>query len=122
MTFHKKFTSRFCPRKLTMTCDHNLTTSFCPSSTVNSQSFIKVGLTPEHHLFDIKQPNLVQQFQLAQDTFLIIQFLLMVKGYNSSKGLLSFFFTLDPGFEVYIGNIKVFDFEQHGINDEVKLY
>ena len=70
-------------------------------------------------MFDIKSPNLVQQFKLAQDAFLIIQFLLLVKGHNSSKGLLSFFFTMNPGFKVYIGNIKVFDFEEHGINDEV---
>jgi len=39
-----------------------------------------------------------------------------IKGF---VGFLAFFLRLDPGFEIYVGNIKVFDFKQHGINDEV---
>ena len=36
------------------------------------------------------------------------------------SGFLAFFLRLDPGFEIYIGNVKVFDFSHHGINDEVR--
>ena len=42
---------------------------------------------------------------------------MLVKGAHSS-GIFSFFFKLGPGFDIYIGNIKVFNFQQHGINDE----
>ena len=74
-------------------------------------------MTPEHHLFDFRQPNLVQEFKLVQDSYLLIEFSLLVKGANSA-GIFSFFFKMDPGFDVYIGNVKVFNFKQHGINDE----
>ena len=73
---------------------------------------------PEHHAFDFRQPSLVQEFLLASDSLLLMEFLLLVKGVKNTS-LFSFFFHLNPGFDVYIGNIKVFNFKQHGINDEV---
>ena len=79
----------------------------------------EVGVVPEHHLFDFRQPSLTQEFKLESDSLLVMEFLLLVKGVKSSGGIFSFFFKLDPGFDVYIGNIKVFNFKQHGINDEV---
>ena len=36
-----------------------------------------------------------------------------------SLGILSLFFDMDPGFELYVGNIRVFDFPTHGVQDEV---
>ena len=87
--------------------------------TIDADKINEVGIMPEHHLFDFRQPSLTQEFQLEPDSLLIMEFLLLVRGVKSSGGIFSFFFKLDPGFDVYIGNIKVFNFKQHGINDEV---
>ena len=82
-------------------------------------STYQIGIVPEHHAFDFRQPSLVQEFLLASDSLLLMEFLLLVKGVKNTS-LFSFFFHLNPGFDVYIGNIKVFNFKQHGINDEVR--
>ena len=79
---------------------------------------LQVGIMPEYHMFDFRQPQLVQEFQIGPESMLIIEFHLIVKGMRNS-GFLSFFLKLDPGFNLYVGNIKVYDFKQHGINDEV---
>ena len=49
-----------------------------------------------------------------------MEFSLLVKGANS-VGFFAFFLKMDPGFEIYVGNIKVFNFVQHGINNEVEI-
>ena len=43
----------------------------------------------------------------------------MNKHYKVLAGLLSFFLRLDPGMEIYVGNVKVFDFVTQGVADEV---
>ena len=48
-----------------------------------------------------------------------MEFLLLVKG-SRNRGLFSIFFKLNAGLDVYFGNEKVFNFEQHGFNDEVE--
>ena len=50
---------------------------------------------------------------------LVMEFNLLVKGANS-KGFFALLLKLDPGFDIYIGNIKVFNFVEHGINNEVR--
>ena len=81
------------------------------------RSFFKIGVIPEYHMFDFRQPQIVQEFQIGPESMLIVEFHLLVKGMGNS-GFLSFFLKLDPGFNIYVGNIKVYDFKQHGINDE----
>ena len=68
-------------------------------------------------MFDFRQPQMVQEFQIGAESMLIVEFHLLVKGMGNS-GFLSFFLKLDPGFNIYVGNIKVYDFKQHGINDD----
>ena len=71
-------------------------------------------------MFDFRQPQLVQEFNIGPESMLIIEFHLIVKGMGKS-GFLAFFLKLDPGFNIYVGNIKVYNFKQHGFNDEVCL-
>ena len=86
---------------------------------IDSNSTNEVGIVPEHHLFDFRHPSLTQKFKIVPNSTLMVEFLLLVRGSKSSGNLFSFFFKLDPGFDVYFGNLKVFSFKQHGINDEV---
>jgi len=76
----------------------------------------KFGAIPEYHMFDFRQPEMNQQFNVPKGASLLLEFNLVVQGLGH-PGFLSFFLRLDPGFNVYVGNIKVFDFKQHGIND-----
>ena len=38
---------------------------------------------------------------------------------SALTGLLSFFLRMDPGLEIYVGNVKVFDFKVNGVQDQV---
>ena len=87
------------------------------STNIKSNNW-KVAIVPEHRLFDFRHPNLVQEFKIDPKSALLMEFLLLVKG-SRNRGLFSFFFKLNAGLDVYFGNIKVFNFEQHGFNDEV---
>ena len=78
----------------------------------------KVAIVPEHRIFDFRHPNLVQEFKVKPESALLMEFLLLVKG-SRNRGLFSLFFKLNAGLDVYFGNEKVFNFEQHGFNDEV---
>jgi len=82
-----------------------------PNLTINN-----IGVCPEYHTFDFRQPELTQEFIENNSSLLIIEFQLLLKG--EGGGILSLFFNLDPGFEIYVGNIKVFDFTTHGVKDE----
>merc|ERR1719369_1959431 len=88
-----------------------------PQNMSNPNIENKIGVIPEYHMFDFRQPQIVQEFQIGPDSMLIVEFHLLVKGMGNS-GFLSFFLKLDPGFNIYVGNIKVYDFKQHVINDE----
>ena len=81
-------------------------------------NYFKVAIVPEHRIFDFRHPNLVQEFKVKPESALLVEFLLLVKG-SRNRGLFSLFFKLNAGLDVYFGNEKVFNFEQHGFNDEV---
>ncbi|XP_023347715.1 uncharacterized protein LOC111716477 isoform X2 [Eurytemora carolleeae] len=77
----------------------------------------EIGISPVHRTFDFRLPEMTQEFLAEENAMLLIAFQLLVKGVSSS-GLLSFFLRLDPGLEIYVGNVKVFDFVTQGVADE----
>lgn len=79
---------------------------------------MQVGLIPSGETFDFRYPSLIREFALAENTVLVMEWCLLVKGVTST-GFFAIFLKLNPGFDIYVGNIKVFNFVQHGINDEV---
>lgn len=80
---------------------------------------MQVGLIPTGHTFDFMHPSLTREISILQDTLLVMEFNLLVKGANS-KGFFALLLKLDPGFDIYIGDVKVFNFDEHGINNEVR--
>ena len=80
---------------------------------------MQIGLIPTGHTFDFLHPSLTREISVLEDTVLVMEFNLLVKGANS-KGFFALLLKLDPGFDVYIGDIKVFNFVEHGINNEVR--
>ena len=80
---------------------------------------MQIGLIPTGQTFDFLHPSLTREFSVLEDTVFVMEFNLLVKGANS-KGFFALLLKLDPGFDVYIGNIKVFNFAEHGINNEVR--
>ena len=81
---------------------------------------MQVGLIPSGETFDFRYPSLIREFALAENTVLLMEWCLLVKGVTST-GFFAIFLKLNPGFDIYVGNIKVFNFVQHGINDEVGI-
>ena len=71
----------------------------------------------KYHSFDFRKPKMVQEFQIAPDSMLKIDFYLLVKGIQNS-GFLSFLLNLNPGFVIYVGGFKIYDFNLQGWNDE----
>jgi len=80
----------------------------------------ELGVCPEYHSMDFRNPTLRQEFAVEKNSMLRIEFQLLVKGKANSalSGLFSLFLRLDPGFEVYVGDVKVFDFSINGVFDE----
>ena len=74
---------------------------------------------PTGQTFDFLHPSLTKEFSVRENSVLVMEFSLLVKGANS-VGFFAFFLKMDPGFDIYVGNIKVFNFVQHGINNEVR--
>ena len=74
---------------------------------------------PTGQTFDFLHPSLTKEFSVRENSVLVMEFSLLVKGANS-VGFFAFFLKIDPGFDIYVGNIKVFNFVQHGINNEVR--
>merc|ERR1712142_501637 len=88
-----------------------------PKDQSSKNNINQIGVTPEDHKFGFRKPNMVEEFQTAPHSELKIDFHLIVKGMQNS-GFLSFFLDTNPGFNIYVGSIKVYDFNQLGINDE----
>ena len=80
---------------------------------------MQIGLIPTGHTFDFLHPSLTREFSVLEDTVLVMEFNLLVKG-ATSKGFFALLLKLDPGFDIYIGDVKVFNFVEHGINNEVR--
>ena len=76
-----------------------------------------MGVYIKYHSFDFRKPQMVQEFQIAPNSMLKIDFYLIVKGIKNS-GFLSFLLNLNPGFNIYVGGFKIYDFNLQGWNDE----